>query len=87
VWAALILVGLALALGAYLRSGYWLSQDEATRRAKTFVQERHPGAAYQSLTLEKRWDGGWLVAFDSTPPIRVVVDRHGACTEPLQSGP
>jgi|GEM_PF-6734695 hypothetical protein len=81
-WAGLIILGLTLTLGAYLRSAYWLSQDEATRRAKAFVQERHAGATFQSVTLDKRWDGSWLVASDPIPPIRVVVDRRGECTEP-----
>ena len=74
---AVLVVVIALAI--YLRTWHWLPQDEAKKRAVDFIDHAHPGLEYQSTQSWKKWDGHWLVQFESNPPITVNVDRKGEC--------
>ena len=77
----LVVLCMMLALVVFLGNWYWLPQFEATQRAKEYMQQAHPNLTYQSIQVWKRWDGHWAVEFDSEPPVRIDVDRHGGCAE------
>lgn len=84
VWLILALTMVVLALGVTMRSSsaYWLSQDEAERRAKEHIAHTHPGLVYDSISgISRGWNGHWQMVFDSNPPVAIDVARDGTCTE------
>ena len=65
----------------FLSNGYWLDQAEATKRAEEFVKQSHPNLEFKQILVWKRWNGHWVMEFESAPPVMIDVDRHGGCTE------
>ncbi len=76
-----------LMLGILLPRCYWLSDEVASRLASNHMDLMRPGhGPFREVKYSWAWDGSWTFEFDSTPPIHVMVDRHGFCSELPERG-
>jgi hypothetical protein len=76
-----------LILATLLPRCYWPSDEVAFRLAMNHMDLNHPGLGqFREVKKSWAWDGSWTFEFDSTPTIRVMVDRHGLCLELPERG-